>query len=80
MPEHALPEACLAELSAGDYLLLCSDGLSGMITEKNIREILHKCTSPKTTCEELIAAANRAGGKDNITAVVMSFCNDAPTP
>jgi protein phosphatase len=54
----------------GDVLLLCSDGLTSMITEKKIAEILQSAKSLQETAESLIAEANEAGGRDNITVIL----------
>lgn len=55
----------------GDVLLLCSDGLSDMIDSNTIAEILHSSAKLKDKCRALIDAANHAGGKDNITVVIL---------
>jgi serine/threonine protein phosphatase PrpC len=60
----------------GDMLLLCSDGLSDMLDSRTIIGIISSPQSVKEKCKELINAANLAGGKDNITAVVIQ--NDKP--
>lgn len=61
----------LVTLAPGDSLLLCSDGLSGMITDEMIYQIVTAADSPQAACDALIAAANRAGGEDNVTAVIV---------
>lgn len=59
-------------LMAGDRLLLCSDGLWEMVQEPaTIAEIMGSSDHPKRTVEQLIIAANRAGGADNIGVVVV---------
>lgn len=58
-------------LSPGDFLLLCSDGLSGMVEDQYLFQILNNASSPQKACEELIKAANAAGGEDNVTAIVV---------
>ena len=55
----------------GDMLLLCSDGLSDMLNSRTIIGIIGSPQSVKEKCKELINAANVAGGKDNITVVVI---------
>ncbi len=60
----------------GDVLLLCSDGLSSMLTDEEIREIIAKYTDAKTIVDALIAAANRQGGRDNITVVCIRFIQE----
>ncbi len=61
----------LLDLPDGGRLLLCSDGLWGMLSDSIIQAILASAHSPQDACQELIAAANGAGGRDNITAVVI---------
>jgi protein phosphatase len=61
----------LLDLPSGSRLLLCSDGLWGMLTDSIIQAILASARSPQDACQELIAAANEAGGRDNITAIVV---------
>ena len=58
------------ELHPGEALLLCSDGLSGMLTDPQIWEIWRSASSPQEACDRLIEASNIAGGEDNITAVL----------
>jgi PPM family protein phosphatase len=55
----------------GDTILLCSDGLSDMISSATITAILNKQTSLVAKAKELVDAANNAGGNDNITAVLV---------
>ncbi len=55
---------------AGDILLLCSDGLTTMISEDRVSEILGGSGSLQGTADALIDAANEAGGRDNITVVL----------
>ncbi len=61
------------ELQRGDALLLCSDGLSGMVRFDEIREVLRTTPEPVDACKLLIERANQAGGHDNITVVVANF-------
>lgn len=71
-PEPAV-EADLNEvpLSPGDYLLLCSDGLTTMVPEPLILQIVERGGSPQHICDALIAEARSHGGADNITVVVV---------
>jgi protein phosphatase len=58
------------DLHPGDVLLLCSDGLTRMVPDGRIAEILREEADPRRACERLVAEANRQGGKDNITVIV----------
>ena len=63
------------KVGAGDYLLLCTDGLWEMVhNPSKIANIISQASSPKVACEKLVEAANSAGGEDNIgVAVVQVF-------
>ncbi|MEZ4307162.1 MAG: Stp1/IreP family PP2C-type Ser/Thr phosphatase [Polyangiaceae bacterium] len=67
------------ELRRGDTLMLCSDGLSGMIRNDEIREILRTVDDPLESCKVLTDRANQAGGHDNITVVVAVFEGEGST-
>ena len=60
-------------VQSGDVLLLCSDGLTSMISEEQIAQILSSTPSLEGAAQRLIAAANEAGGRDNITVVLFSL-------
>jgi len=64
------------ELEIGDRLLLCSDGLSGMVSEADIKRILVENEDPQAACDALVEAANQAGGQDNITALILDAVED----
>jgi PPM family protein phosphatase len=64
------------EVADGDRILLCSDGLTGMVTDGQIREILAEAPEPQGAVDRLVTVANRAGGIDNITAIVLDFSDD----
>src|SRR6266545_2306695 len=59
------------KLLSGDRLLLCSDGLSGVVDEHRIRNVLLRVPEPQRAAEKLVAMANEGGGPDNITVVVL---------
>jgi PPM family protein phosphatase len=61
------------DLRRGDVVMLCSDGLSGMIRSDEIREVLLKVPDPLDACKVLTERANLAGGHDNITVIVARF-------
>jgi serine/threonine protein phosphatase PrpC len=58
-------------LLPGDLFLLCSDGLSGMLSDSQILEVVQLSDDLREICENLIALANEAGGSDNITALAI---------
>lgn len=58
-------------LKEGDFLLLCSDGLTNMVEDEQILEIIRSEGSLKEKAQNLIAAANQNGGKDNIAVVLI---------
>ena len=66
-----------AEVRRGDILLLCSDGLSGMVRFEEIRETLRSGMEPLDICKALTEKANQAGGHDNITVIIVQF--DGPS-
>jgi protein phosphatase len=55
----------------GDYLLLCSDGLTRMVDEDALADAVGTLRDPQAICRSLIETANRNGGRDNITLVVV---------
>lgn len=72
-------EAYKATLAVGDTLLLCTDGLSGPVRDEEIMRLLQQGGSTEEMGRRLVAAANAAGGPDNITVVVARFL-DAQSP
>src|SRR5205085_504735 len=65
----------------GDVYLICSDGLSGMVSEEEIAEIIADSASLKEAAQRLVNAANKNGGKDNITVVLFRLESDGePEP
>lgn len=68
------------DLRKGDTLLVCSDGLSGMVRADEMREVLLNFREPFDACKELVDRANRAGGHDNITVIVAVFDGTLPPP
>jgi PPM family protein phosphatase len=60
----------------GDVYLLCSDGLTGMISDEDVSSILRGNDSLEAAADELIKAANQNGGKDNITVVMFRLGED----
>lgn len=60
------------DLTEGDRLLLCSDGLTEEVSEDEILRVLDSHSDPETACRELVSLANAAGGKDNVTVVILN--------
>lgn len=75
MPDEPLPEVRLVELAPGDRLMLCSDGLTGTLDDQRLSGILNKHLVAKDACQQLVAAANEAGGKDNVTVVIAGIAD-----
>ncbi len=61
----------LLPLAAAERLLLCSDGVSGMVDDPAIADVLGRYDDPRDAADALVAAALAAGGRDNATAVVV---------
>jgi protein phosphatase len=59
-------------MQPGDYLLLCSDGLTNAVPESAISGAIAQLRDPQRICDELVELANRHGGPDNITVVVVA--------
>ncbi|MCA9586604.1 MAG: Stp1/IreP family PP2C-type Ser/Thr phosphatase [Myxococcales bacterium] len=57
----------------GDVYVLCSDGLSGMVTDEEILKIVRNSTDIRDACTQLITRANEHGGEDNITALLVQI-------
>lgn len=60
----------------GDRIVLCSDGLSGEVTENQISAVLRRLDDPEEAAEELVRLANESGGRDNITVIVVDVLDD----
>jgi PPM family protein phosphatase len=69
--EMVEPEISTIPVPKSGYLFLCSDGLWGVVPEKEISELICNSANPQIACQELINAANAAGGPDNITAILI---------
>ncbi len=78
------PDTYSGELKAGDVFLVASDGLTGMVDDRRLQQILLSRASAGRVVDALIAEANYRGGLDNITAIVVQVMqldttSDAPT-
>jgi serine/threonine protein phosphatase PrpC len=65
------PDLGLRELRPGDRYLLCSDGLSPVVSTGDIREALVATASPREVAGQLVALAEEAGGPDNISVIII---------
>ena len=65
------PDAMTIELSSGDRFVLCSDGLSSMISDPQIKATLSESSDPQDAAQNLVDAAKEAGGEDNVTVIVV---------
>jgi protein phosphatase len=72
------PDLSMREARAGDRYLLCSDGLSGVVSEETLAEAL-KDPDPQSTADRLVELALRSGGPDNITVIVADVVEDNGT-
>jgi protein phosphatase len=67
------PEYSVRQVVPGDRYLLCSDGLSGVVSDETIAATLREYSDPNQCAERLIQLALRAGGPDNITVIIADF-------
>ncbi|GAA4054237.1 Stp1/IreP family PP2C-type Ser/Thr phosphatase [Nonomuraea soli] len=68
--DEVRPDLALREAQVGDRYLLCSDGLSGVVSAETLHATLTNIDDPEEVVRQLIDLANRGGGPDNITCVV----------
>jgi protein phosphatase len=73
MKETVQVDVSKVEAQEGDVFLLCSDGLSGMVSDPEMQELLARTTELEKACSQLIDLANAAGGNDNVTCVLARF-------
>lgn len=77
MKETVQVDVLAEETLHKDIFLLCSDGLNGMVSDAEMRDILLSCNDDlEQACNRLIQQANQAGGTDNITCVLVQFLDD----
>lgn len=73
MEQEPEPGVKTIDLKEGDKILLCTDGLTGMVSDDSIKNIINGEGDINRACEKLINSANGAGGKDNITALIIKY-------
>jgi protein phosphatase len=71
MQDNVVVDLTNDEVRVGDIYLLCSDGLSGMVSDTDMLEIVASSKDSGEVCAKLVERANEAGGEDNITALVV---------
>lgn len=67
------PDLNTMQLPESGYILLCSDGLWGVVSDDTIHQIVMTSPNPELACKRMIDAANEAGGPDNITAILVKL-------
>ncbi|MFF4782105.1 MerR family transcriptional regulator [Streptomyces griseorubiginosus] len=72
----AAPDLGLRDAEPGDRYLLCSDGLSAVVPDATVRELLTSAADPEAAVHALVDAANAAGGPDNVSCVVADLVAD----
>ena len=75
--QHSEPDLFVLPVAAAPRLVLCSDGISGMLDHEQMRQVLATSSDPDLAAEALLAAALDAGGRDNATVVVV---DSSPAP
>lgn len=73
-------EANTFPVTVGAWYVLCSDGLVDEISDADIAKVLERCTTPHEASQALVDAANAAGGRDNITVIVVSTASPHAEP
>lgn len=64
------------DVSTGDRIIICSDGLSSMVSDKDIEELAVSTVTPQSAADTLVSAALTAGGHDNVTVIVVDVVED----
>jgi serine/threonine protein phosphatase PrpC len=64
------PDIFTSSMPQPGYILICSDGLWGVLTEEQIFQLLTESTNPQRACQNMVDAANSFGGPDNITVIL----------
>jgi PPM family protein phosphatase len=74
------PDLSMREAKLGDRYLLCSDGLSGVVSFETIQDTMAAGKDPAPTCEQLVQLALRSGAPDNVTCIVADIVDAVGTP
>jgi protein phosphatase len=73
MQDHVVVDLQRDDPRPGDVYVLCSDGLSGMVSDDEIKQIVTGTSDVREACRKLIHRANERGGEDNITAILIKI-------
>ena len=79
MQDHVVVDLQHDDPLAHDVYVLCSDGLSGMVGDDEIEQIIAGTSDVREACRRLIQRANERGGEDNITAILIKIENSDDT-
>lgn len=74
------PDITTTHLPPSGYLLICSDGLWGVVPEKELKQLITLTGQPHQVCQDLVTAANAAGGPDNISVILVRLAGKAAEP
>lgn len=77
-PNVTVPVSFL-ELRRGDWIIVCSDGLTTLVHDEEIGDALRHTADPHEACHALVETANARGGQDNIT-ILAAYCNGPSLP
>lgn len=72
-PEPFKPDIQTYQMPHPGYLLICSDGLWGTVSDANIARIVSEAKNPSEACQKLVDAANETGGPDNISVILVEY-------
>jgi len=72
------PDIYRGEVRVGDLYLVASDGLTGMVDDRRLAQLLNSRAEPDRKVQSLIAEANGRGGLDNITAIIVQVMDTGP--
>ncbi len=75
-----VPDTWVRPVEAGEWLVVCSDGLTNEVDDDHLRRVVEAAAEPQAAADSLVAAALEAGGRDNVTVVVLAVDGPAPAP
>ena len=71
--ENLEVERLIRPLPPGAQMMICSDGLWGLVEDDKINEVVLEAPSPQDACDRLVALANAQGGTDNISVIILKI-------